>query len=204
MHAYVLEPHDAAILQAACAILLAANKLSELEPLVHTLLQQFPAHWNACTTAGYTLLRGYGAPKHACAIAARAPELQPRLAQAWFQYGSVLALAGQHGEAIAALEAGWTWRPQEDGYAQSTPAAVWLGESYGALSNVSKAQQWWETAINLAHKLRPCQPAIAHYWEGKAWARLGQTDRAHQALRTALRQHLLYPDRQEAERFLAA
>jgi RNA polymerase sigma factor (sigma-70 family) len=202
MQAYACDPHDAAILQAACTILLAADRLPELTPLLHRMLQQFPDYWRVWTTAGHIFLQGYGEKERACTVAARGPHLQPQLAQAWFQYGHVLALAAKHREAIAALRAGQSWLPEEDGEAQALPAAVWLGHSYEALSDASEARRWWVQAIHLGRRLRLSQPALAHYWQGKAWMALGQMTKAHQAFKTALHRHLFYGARQEVQDIL--
>jgi tetratricopeptide (TPR) repeat protein len=201
MRAYALDPHDATILRAACTILLAADRLAEVTPLLHRMLQQFPAHWQVWTTAGHLLLQGYGEKAQACTVAAQAPHLQPQLAPAWFQYGRVLALAGKHHEAIAVLRQGWNWLPAEEGEAQAISAAVWLGDSYKALG-AGEAHRWWTQAIHLAHQLRLSQPALAHYWQGKALLALGQVTNAHQALHMALQQHLFYPARQEVQNLL--
>jgi len=48
-----------------------------------------------------------------------------------------------------------------EGYAQSPPAAVWLGEE-------SRSQTWYEESVHHALKLTAINPAIAHYWQGKA------------------------------------
>jgi RNA polymerase sigma factor (sigma-70 family) len=202
LRAYTLDPHDAAILQAACTILLAADRLAEVTPLLHSMLQQFPEHWRVWTTAGYILLHGYEEKDQACTVAARGPHLQPQLAPAWFQCGRVLALAGRHHEAIAVLQQGWNWLPAGEGEAQALPAATWLGNSYAALGNPTEARKWWTQAIHLARQLRLSQPALACYWQGKALLALGLMANAHQSLHMALQQHLFYPARQEVQTIL--
>jgi len=111
----------------------------------------------------------------------------------------LLALVGRHREAITALEEGWTWLPEGDGYAQSTPAAAWLGESYRALGDEAKSRAWYEESVHHALKLTSINPAIAHYWRGKALERLSDVPGARQGYRTALRHHLLHPARQEVK-----
>jgi len=196
--AYRLAPHDAKIVQAAAAIWLDANHGSELRPLIRQIPQHFANDWRLQTTAGYVLIQAGRDAEDACVMSARGPQLQPRLPQAWFQHGRVLALAGQYEEAIAAFQQGWTWLPEQDGYTQSTPAAIWLGESYHALGDVASAQAWWERARHLALQLNSDHAALAHYWQGKACLALGHPERAQQAFHTALRQHLLCPARQDA------
>ena len=92
--------------------------------------------------------------------------------------------------------------PAEDGAAQALPAAVRLGNSYKALGEVLEAHKWWTQATHLARQLRLSQPALAHYWQGKALLALGLVANAHQALRMALHQHLFYPARQEVQEIL--
>jgi TolA-binding protein len=116
----------------------------------------------------------------------------------------VLALAGRYEEAIAAFQRGWTWLPEHDGYTQSTPAALWLGDSYHALGDGASARTWWETTQHLALQLSSDHAALGHYWQGKACLALGHPERARQAFQTALRQHLFYPARQDATSRLGA
>ena len=106
---------------------------------------------------------------------------------------------GRHREAITALEEGWTWLPEGDGYAQSTPAAAWLGESYRALGDEAKSRAWYEESVHHTLKLTAINPAIAHYWQGKALEGLGDMPGACQAYRTALRHYLLHPARREVK-----
>ncbi len=200
--AYALDSHDAAILRAACQILTATGEVAELKPILDDLLRGFPDHWSTWTTAGYVRLQAYGENTHACDASAYGPQLQPSLAQAWFRHGYVLALAGRHREATAALETGWTYLPEADGYHHSVPAAVQLGQSYEALGNTAGARQWCTQALHLSQQLMTANPARAHYWQGRAYIVLSQTERAREAFRSALRHHLFYPARQEAQDFL--
>jgi tetratricopeptide (TPR) repeat protein len=140
--------------------------------------------------------------ERACVISARGTELQPHLASAWFSHGHVLNLASRHQEAIAAFTTGWRHLPQGEGYVQATPAVLWLGECYWAIGDPARALACWKKATRLACKLMPCDPAMAFYWQGKAWLVLGETAAARQALQTALLQQLLYPARQEAQHIL--
>jgi RNA polymerase sigma factor (sigma-70 family) len=197
--AHALDPSDALILQAACTILLAAGRHLEVSPLLDSMLQQFPGHWHVWTSAGRLWLQGYGDAARACNLAACGPLLQPCLAQAWFHYGRVLTLAGRHREAIAALQKGWHWLPAGDGYMQSIPAALWLGDSYWAVGETAEARRWWTKVTHLTCQLRPTHPVMAHYWQGKAWLALGQETRAYQAFHAALHRHLFYPARQEVQ-----
>ncbi|WP_089722213.1 tetratricopeptide repeat protein, partial [Candidatus Entotheonella palauensis] len=201
--AYVLDHHDAAILRTACQILTATGEVAELQPILDHLLQDFSDHWRTWTTAGYVWLQAYGENARACDASARGPQLQPALAQAWIRHGHVLALAGHHREAIAALETGWHALPEAGGDHLSVPAAVKLGQSYQAIGETTSAQQWCTQALQLTQELMTTNPASASYWQGRAYVILSQEEHARKALRAALRQHLFYPARQEAQELLA-
>jgi RNA polymerase sigma factor (sigma-70 family) len=196
--AYRLAPHDAQILQATTAIWLDANNGPELRPLIQRIRQDFVDDWRLQTTAGYALMQTDGDVEDACALSARGPQLQPRLPQAWFRHGRVLYLAGRYEEAVAAFQQGWNWLPEQDGYMQSTPAAIWLGNSFKALDDVASARAWWERAQHLALQLSSDHMALAHYWQGKTCLALGHSEQAQQAFQTALHQHLFYPARRDA------
>jgi tetratricopeptide (TPR) repeat protein len=196
--AYRLAPHDAQIVQATAAIWLDANNASELRPLIQKMRQDFPDDWRLQTTAGYALIQTGGDAADACALSACGPQLQPRLPQAWFRHGRVLHLAGRYEEAVAAFQQGWSWLPEQDGYRQSTPAAIWLGNSFNALGDGASARVWWEAAQQLALQLSSEHAALTPYWQGQAYMALGYPEQAQQAFHTALRQHLFYPARQDA------
>ncbi|MDH3601758.1 MAG: tetratricopeptide repeat protein, partial [Candidatus Tectomicrobia bacterium] len=203
-HAYELAPHDAETVLAAGAIRLDAGHLSALRPLIDEMRQDFADDWRLQTMAGYALMQTGGDAERACALSARGPQLQPHLPQAWFRYGQTLALCSRRQEAIDAFQEGWKGLPQQDGETLSTPAALWLGESYDALGDDTSAHMWWEEAQRLASRLITKRSALGHYWLGKAWSALERPDLARRALQTALRQHLFYPARQDAITLLAA
>jgi len=106
MKAYALYQNDADIYGAACEILPAAGKLTELQPLLEEMLRRFPERWSVWATAGLVLVEWFKDGERACVVASQGPQLQPHLTDAWFQHGRVLALAGRHREAITALEEG--------------------------------------------------------------------------------------------------
>jgi len=202
--AYRLAPYDAQILQATAAIWLDANNEPELRPLIQKIRQDFIDNWRLQTTAGYVLIQSDGDAEDACAMSARGPQLQPRLPQAWFRHGRVLYLAGRYKAAIAAFQHGWNWLPEQDGYRQATPAALWFGDCYHALGDDASARAWWERAYHLALQLSSDHAALSHYWQGKADLALGHPERAQKAFHTALRRHLFHPARQDAISWLDA
>jgi predicted TPR repeat methyltransferase len=58
------------------------------------------------------VVEGFEEKEKGCRVSAKAVELQPQLADAWFRHGRVLALARKHREAVVALEQGWIELPQ--------------------------------------------------------------------------------------------
>jgi RNA polymerase sigma factor (sigma-70 family) len=200
--AYRLAPHDAQIVQATAAIWLDAHNGPELRPLIQKIRQDFVDDWRLQTTAGYVLIQTDGDVEDACAMSARGPQLQPRLPQAWFRHGRVLALAGRHEAAVAAFQHGWNWLPEQDGYRQATPAALWLGDCYRALGDNTSARAWWALSYHAALQLSSDHAALSHYWQGKAGLALGHSEQAQQAFQTALHQHLFYPARRDATAWL--
>jgi RNA polymerase sigma factor (sigma-70 family) len=202
IQAHVLDPHDAAISQAACGILTSVRRLEDARPLVAEMLQQFPDRWSVWTTAGRVLVETFRDKEYACTVSARGPILQPDLAQAWFRHGHVLALAGNHREAVEVFEQGWQRLPDEGGGMFAAPAALWLGASYDALGAEQQSRTWWETAVQRARYLSVLTPAMGHYWQGKAFAALGQQSSARQAYCMAWRHHLLHPSHQEVKEVL--
>src|SRR4030095_2597642 len=165
--------------------------------------ERFPDQWSILTTAGQTMARWFPERNLASALSSQAPRLQPRLPRAWFGHGQVLALSGRHEEAIVALEEGWQWLPEGEGYDHSAPAAVWLAESYNALGERLKTQIWREAAAQHASELIAQSPAIGHYWQGKALESTGAPAGAVRAYQSALSENLLYPERQAALDFVA-
>ena len=191
---------DCEVYRLACEILPKAGKLQELKPLVEEMLERFPQQWSVRAAAGRVLVEGYKNIERGLAVAATAPELQPRMADAWFWYGRVLSLAKKHQEAVAVLERGWQCWQSYGGC--PLPAALWLGESYRALGNRAKSRQWWQEAARQAAELMEFNPAVASYWQGKALKALGDNKGAAVCFNLALDRQLLYPARGEIEKIL--
>lgn len=193
LRAYTIYHNHAEVYLALCEIFPDAGRVNHLESLIEDMLQHFPECWKVWVKAGQLLVEHFQDLERGCSISAKAPQLQPQLAEAWFRHGRVLALAGRHREALVALEQGWQRLPSQGGYLSSVPAAVWLGESYQALGDYTSSQRWWQKAAQQTSELREFNPAIADYWQGKALAALGNTTGAKQAYQKARSQHLLYP-----------
>lgn len=199
MNAHFLCRNDEKINRAVCKILPHAGRLKELWPLLEEMPKRFPDLWSIWATVGRAIAEWFSESELACSLSSQGPRLQPRLSQAWFQHGRVLALADKHGDAIAAIKEGWKWLPKEGGYKQSVPAAAWLGESYRVLGDESKCKDWWKEAAHRAQGLMAVDPAIGYYWRGKAFESLGDGPGALQAYKAALSKHLLHPLRQEVK-----
>lgn len=215
LKAYKLYPNDCEIYRAMCEILPEAGITSSPTPLlsgegssislmsiVQEMLERFPERWSVWATAGRVLVEGFQEKERGCRISAKAVELQPQLADAWFRHGRVLALAGKHREAVVALEQGWIELPQTGGYLPSVPAAVWLGESYRVLGEEERSRKWWKEACEGAKKLMQFNRATAHYWQGRALLGLGDVIGASSAYCVALSRQLLYPARGEVQEAL--
>ena len=194
-----LYPRDLAIYRALCEMLPAGGKLAEARSIVEKMLAGFPDRWSVWVMAGRLLVERFREVERGCSLARRAPQLQPRLADAWLGCGRVLALAGRHLEAVEALEQGWILLPKEG---RSPSAAVWLGESYRLLGKEAASRSWYAEACQLAERLRSFNPATADYWLGRALEGLGEEREALAVYRNALSQQLLYPTRGEVEEAL--
>jgi len=179
-----------------------SNLQVTLASIVEEMLDRFPERWSVWTTAGRVLVECFREIEQGCRISAKGTQLQPQLPDAWFRHGRVLALAGKHREAVEALVQGWQLLPEAGGYLQSASVAVWLGESYRVLGDDAASRRWWEEACRLANELMEFDPAIAHYWQGRALLGLGDVKGAMQAYKSALSRRLLYPFRGEVEEVL--
>ena len=199
LKAHQLHPQDEEIDRALCEILPNAGKLAELQLLMAEMLEQFPQRWNVWATVGRVLVESFGEVERGCAVSAKAVQLQPQMAEAWFRYGRVLALAGKHRQAIATLETGWQCLPATGGYVQSVAAAVWLGEIYRAVGEVGKSRHWCHEGCERIQELMRFYPAIAYYWQGRALSSLGNVGGALQSYYKALSHHLFYPACLEVE-----
>jgi tetratricopeptide (TPR) repeat protein len=199
LKAYRLSPTDCEIYQALCEILPAAGRLEEVRLLAEEMRSRFPDRWSVWATAGRVLVECFQEIERGCSLSAKGTQLQPLLADAWFRHGRVLALAGKHREAVEALAHGSQLIPSAGGYPPSVSAAVWLGESYRVLGDEAASRRCWEEACQQALELMAVEPAMAHYWQGRALSGLGEGLGAMEAYRSALSQQLLYPTRGEVE-----
>lgn len=221
LKAYHLYPNDCEIYRALCEILPLAGMISSpltppflraggdlqrregdnitLASIVEEMLERFPERGSVWATAGRVLVESFKEIERGCRVSFEGTQLQPLLPDAWFRHGRVLALANKHPDAVEALEQGWQFLPENGGYLQSVPAAVWLGESYRVLGDDGASRQWCEEACVGSEKLRLFNPAIADYWLGRALEGLGDTLGAIQTYRSALSQQLLYPAHKEIQ-----
>lgn len=103
---------DREIYRTLCEILPAADRLETLRPILPEMLAAFPLSWSLWTTAGQVLVEQFNDPELGITYSAKATELAPDQAAAWFAHGQVLMLTGQHAQATEVLEQG---RSLEDG-----------------------------------------------------------------------------------------
>lgn len=198
LEAYALHPSEHAIQEAACEVLALARRPALRRVLRETLARD-PEHWGVWAAAGLALVGPAGGDAElACSASARATQLRPQLAEAWFRHGRVLALAGRHREALAALTRGWGLLADDACEPEALAAAVRLGESWAACGGAGPAREWFETAVRRAPAQAALTPAAAHFWHGRALEALGRGAAAVQSYSEALAAHVLYPERQEA------
>lgn len=201
MRAYDLNRNDWRIQQTACDIFASAQQHERLMALIERMLTRFPNHWSTWAAAGLALAAAGINPEGACAMAARAPLLQPHLPPAWFQYGRVLTLVDRHSDAVAALETGLSLLPEVS--EQTVAALAGLGESRHHLGKHEEAQACWAEVLRHTTKCTELNQAHAQYWRGKALEGLGDSGCAL-AYQNALRNHLAYPERRETLHALLA
>ncbi len=170
-----------------------------LASIVEEMLERFPECWSVWATAGRVLVESFEEIERGCRVSFEGTQLQPLLPDAWFRHGRVLALAKKHPDAVKALEQGWQFLPENGGYLQSVPAAVWLGDSYWVLGAHGTSRHWWETACYGSGQLRAFNPVMADYWLGRALEGLGDALGAIQAYQSALSQQVLYPAYKEIQ-----
>ncbi len=198
LKAHLLGKKDCDFYRTACEILPFAGSVDPLQSLLFEMLDRFPGQWSVWATAGKVLVETFQENEQGCVFSALGKQLRPHLAQAWFQYGRVLMLAGQHEQAVSVLKQGWEQLPNEE-HLEAVSAAVWLAETYLALEDPTNSKFWWKVAHQKSHDLIEFSPAQAYYWQGKTLAGLGCETAAVQAYGTALGQQLLYPLRGKVE-----
>ncbi|MDJ0620638.1 MAG: tetratricopeptide repeat protein [Calothrix sp. MO_192.B10] len=218
--AHRLYPDDCEIYRGLCdiftSLLPREGSRSNLMVIVEQMLEKFPERWSVWPTTGRILVNSLGEIERGCQVSEEGTRLQPQLPNAWFCHGRVLALGFKYGEAVEALEKGWELsklhltpslvRRGERGeasynslYVQSLSAAVWLGESYQGLGDDGRSRKWLEKVCDLADDLQCFDPAMASYWQGRAFVGLGDLAGAMEAYGCALSEQLLFPVRGEVE-----
>lgn len=190
MRCYQTGRCDREIYRALCEILPAADRLVLLRSILREMLAAFPLSWSLWATAGRVLVEQFDNHKEGIAHSAKAIELAPEQAAAWFAHGRVLMLAGHHEPAAEVLEQGWALL-NGDERSGSVSAAVWLGESYSALEQTANQRRWFQLAVQLSKKSdETC--AIDYYWHGRALYSLGEIAEAREIYQQALNHHLPY------------
>jgi len=194
-----LDPESWKISLLACRIFSYHGATPELRAVVEDLVRRFPERWTTWAKAGWALMVGFNEPDGACATSAHGPRLQPQLPDSWFQHSKVLGLAGRYEEAIAAAEVGWRWLPEDEDGSQSVPAAVRLAENYILINARERADLWLSEASRRLAGMITFRPADGYFWEGKLLELSGDRRGAVTAFTAAIKHHLFYPERAEAE-----
>jgi RNA polymerase sigma factor (sigma-70 family) len=183
---------------AACEILSWQGATPELLQLLEEMLERFPRRWKAWTKVGLAWLTALKDPERAAAISSRGPQLQPRLADTWFQHSKLLALAGKYHEAIICAEVGWQRLAEDEDGSQSVPAAIGLAENHILVEEVGSEQAWLHEAAKRLPGFVTLNPAEGSYWQGRSFELKGEKPAALQSYVEALRHNLFYPLRREA------
>jgi RNA polymerase sigma factor (sigma-70 family) len=194
-----LDPDSWKISLLACRIFSYQGATPELRTLIEDLVEKFPERWTTWAKAGWALMIAFNEPEAACVTSAQAPRLQPELPDSWFQHSKVLGVAGRYEEAIAAAEVGWRWLPEDEDGSQSVPAAFRLAENYILINATERAEIWIGEASRRVAGLITFRPAHGYFWEGKLLELAGDRRGATTAFVNAVKHHLFYPDRAEAE-----
>jgi RNA polymerase sigma factor (sigma-70 family) len=194
-----LDVHSWEANSTACEILSWQDPTSELRQLLEKMLETFPGRWRMWVEVGFAWIRGFKDGERAAAISARAPQLRPRLADAWFQHSQVLTLSGRYHEAIMSAEVGWKWLPDGEDGSQSVPAAFGLAKNYIFINAMGRGLPWISEAERRLPDLIAFRPAEGNFWQGKLLELTGDKRGALQAFRKSLELNLFYPIRHEAE-----
>ncbi|MDQ1638157.1 MAG: hypothetical protein QOF62_1496 [Pyrinomonadaceae bacterium] len=200
---YQLDAHSWQTNAVACEIYGLQGPSPFVRLLLERMLERFPQRWTAWARAALAWLTGLKDAERAIAISARAPQLQPRLADAWFQHARVLTLAGRYHEAIVSAEVGWRQLPEDDDGVQSIPAAIGLAENYVFIRALGNEQVWIAEAARRLNAFIDLNPAAGNYWEGKLLELTGERRAAVQSYGIALEHSLFYPLRHDAEKAIA-
>jgi RNA polymerase sigma factor (sigma-70 family) len=198
-HACLLEPDSWRINLVASEIWSRRGPTLELRRLLENILEKFPERWSSWAKAGWACVVGLGEVERACVLSAHAPQLQPQLADPWFQHSKVLALAGRREEAITAAQVGWRWLPRDEDGWQSVPAALGLAENYRLINLEEREQAWIDEGVRRLPGLIAVNPAEGYFWQGKFLELAGDKAGALQAFTKSLAENLFYPIRQDAE-----
>jgi RNA polymerase sigma factor (sigma-70 family) len=200
---YRLDAHAWQTNAVACEIFGWQGPSPFLRLLLERMLERFPQRWSAWARAALAWLTGLNDAERAVAISAHAPQLQPRLADAWFQHARVLTLAGRYHEAIVSAEVGWQQLPEEDDGSQSIPAAIGLAENYIFIRALGSEQVWIAEVARRLNAFIDLNPAEGNYWEGKLLELTGERRAAVKSYGIALEHSLFYLLRHDAEKAIA-
>lgn len=194
-----LDPDSWKINSLAIEIWSRNGSTAELRVLLERLLENFSERWTAWAKAGWAFVVGLGEAERARVLSAHATQLQPQLADAWFQHSKVLALAGRPAEAITAAQVGWRWLPRDEDGSQSVPAAFGLAENHLFINDSGREQAWIDEGVQRLPGLIAVNPAEGYFWHARLLELSGDKPGALQAFRKSLEQNLFHPLRQDAE-----
>ncbi len=174
--AYQLCPTDRGIFQHLCQLLTLTQQDVNLKQALETAIKT--GYGSLDLIAGRTLVEHYAEIQRGCDLAKNAVQRQPDHAEAWFQYGEVLALSQHYQDAITAIERGWTRLSSQWFCASSIPAAVSMATCYQALGNTDQAVSWWHEVLERSQLLCPFFPRKSKGWQNRATQGLAALDSA--------------------------
>ncbi|MFK8184547.1 MAG: tetratricopeptide repeat protein [Phormidesmis sp.] len=159
---------DREIYRALCNVLPSLGKQEQTRELMTEMLRKFPESWSLWALVGKILVEHFQEIELGCRYAQHGVSLQPKLADACFAQGRVLALAEKSSSAIAAFNQGWALRYPGSQSLNAISAATWMGESQQKLGQQKAAQRWLHWASEQAERLLAYHPEKAKYWYERA------------------------------------
>ena len=202
LKAYALDPHNRTICRTAAKVLAASNKQYDSLQLLEKCYVQFRECWSIWALGARINVKYPQTQINAKTLSAKATSLQPRHPQAWFQHGEVLALAGNHQEAIVAVTEGIKWLPEKPSLRYLVYTHWLLAENQVALNNKHHAKNHYSEVLFFSEKMVETDPMMGYYWQGKAHEKLQNHCGRLRSYRMAKNHHLFYPYRKEIEEVL--
>jgi RNA polymerase sigma factor (sigma-70 family) len=191
LRSLALDPSDRETYRMACRILPRAGFLAEVGRLRGEMLERFPESW--CCWAAAAVSRVDSQESEWARHAARqVVQLQPHLAAAWLARGEILLACHDDEEAASAFETAWRLLPEGGESPQQPAVALGLAEACRRLGLIERAAECSRRALETLGG-PDIDLALCHFLRARAWAGLGDGERAQRDVHAALRHHLFAP-----------